>query len=87
MARTAKYFISSKSGGPLPTGSRSVSSSSFMQAGVPGSALWELQQTLQQADQAAKNAREGSASLDAAATKWRSHRQKLSRASTVCVTK
>lgn len=47
------------------------------------SALVGLKKTLQLADQAAKNAKESSHSLDAAATRWRAHRRKLTRASTV----
>jgi hypothetical protein len=47
------------------------------------SVLLSLQSTLRQADQAAKSARESSKSLEAVATKWRSHRQILTRESTV----
>jgi len=50
-----------------------------------GSALSSLQKTLKQAERTAKNAQETSTSLDAAAKRWRSHRHKLSRESTVRV--
>lgn len=47
--------------------------------------LASLQSSLRQAEVAARNANESSRSLDLVATKWRSHRDKLSRGSSVCI--
>lgn len=51
----------------------------------PGSVLSSLQSTLHRAELAAKSAQESSESLEAAATKWRSHRRMPTRESTVSI--
>ncbi len=85
MAKGAKYVKDFSSRLSAYQDHESIRSGATLNVETHASILSSLQKTIQQADQAAKNARAGSVSLDAAADKWRSHRRKLSRASTVCV--
>jgi hypothetical protein len=91
MATKARYFRETICSGDSEEGcSQTVFSkgpktlySSSLSSSDASSIISSLQNTLHQADQAAKSARESSKSLEAVATKWRSHRRMLTRESTV----